>query len=157
MFKRNKQGIMIFLIFGLPIYITSLSVAFDSGFKSFVPFLLPFKEILILITIGTGIWEMKRKLKLMPVDYMVLAYFILTLLYVVLPIGSNTFYDKILAFKSSSFFTFIYLAGRLFRPGEISVTKYFHYILIVIIAAAGVLLFELLTDQQLQTLTGYAD
>ncbi|TDO20171.1 O-antigen ligase family protein [Pedobacter duraquae] len=157
LFNRNKEGIMIFLIFGLPIYITSLSTAFNTGFKSLVPFMLPFKEVLVLITIGTCVWDLKKRMKVLTVDYLVLSYFFVTLLYVFLPIGTNSFFDKAIAFKSSSFFTFIYLAGRVFNPREISINKAFNYILIVIILAAGVLFFELMTDQQLQTLTGYAD
>lgn len=155
--SRNRQGILVFLILGLPIYTTSLSVAMKLGFGSLLPFMQPFKELLILITLGTGLWELNRRIRLQSVDYAILGFFVYTLLYVVLPIGAYGFGDKLIAFKSSSFFTFIYFAGRLFDPAKIYISKYFHYILAVFIIAAAVLFFEIITDQHFQNLTGYSD
>lgn len=154
---RNIQGVLIFLIIGLPIYTTSLSIALQSGFANLVPFMQPFKEVLILITLGIGIWELNRQIRFQSVDYAILAYFFYTLLYVFLPIGQYGPVDKLIAFKSSSFFTLIYFAGRIIDPARLYVSKYFHYILAVFIAAAGILLFEIISDQHFQTLTGYAD
>ncbi len=154
---RNIQGVLIFLIIGLPIYTTSLSVALQSGFVNLVPFMQPFKEVLILIALGIGIWELNRQIRFQAVDYAILAYFFYTLLYVLLPIGQYDPVDKLIAFKSSSFFTLIYFAGRIIDPARLYVSKYFHYILAVFIAAAGILLFEIISDQHFQTLTGYAD
>jgi hypothetical protein len=155
--SRNSQGILVFLILGLPIYTTSLSVALQLGFESFIPFMQPFKELLILITLGTSLWELNRRIRFLSVDYAILAFFIYTLLYVLLPIGTYGFGDKLIAFKSTSFFTFIYFAGRLFDPAKIYISKYFHYILAVFICASAVLFFEIITDQHFQNLTGYAD
>lgn len=155
--SRNKQGVLVFLIIGLPIYTTSLSVALQTGFASLVPFMQPLKELLILITLGIGIWELNRRIRFQTIDYIILAYFFITLLYVLLPIGQYGLGDKIIAFKSSSFFTLIYCAGRIFDPARIYISKYFHYILAVFIAAAGILVFEIISDQHFQTMTGYAD
>jgi hypothetical protein len=155
--SRNMQGVLVFLIIGLPIYTTSLSVALQYGFADIVPFMQPLKELLILISLGTGIWELKRRIRFLRIDYVILAYFSLTLLYVLLPIGQYGLGDKLIAFKSSSFFTLIYCAGRIFDPARIYISKYLHYILAVFIAAAGILLFEIISDQHFQTLTGYAD
>src|SRR6476659_188130 len=155
--SRNKQGILIFLIFGLPIYTTSLSLALKLGFGDLIPYMQPFKELLILATLGISIWELDRRIKFQSIDYAILIYFCYTLIYVILPIGHYGFINKIIAFKSYSFFTFIYFAGRLFNPAKIYISKYFHYILLVFIGAAAILLFEILKDQHFQTLTGYAD
>lgn len=155
--SRNKQGILVFLILGLPIYTTSLSVALQSGLGNLVPYMQPFKELLILITLGISLWELDKRIKFQTIDYAILAYFIYTLLYVALPIGQYSLGDKVIAFKSSSFFTFIYFAGRLFDPAKIYISKYFHYILVVFIGSAGILLFEILNEQHFQTLSGYSD
>jgi len=118
----------VFLILGLPIYTTSLSVALQLGFGSIIPFMQPLKELIILITLGTSIWELNRRIRLQSVDYAILAFFIYTLLYVLLPIGTYGFVNKLIAFKSSSFFTFIYFAGRLFDPAKIqNLTGYADY------------------------------
>jgi hypothetical protein len=155
--SRNKQGILVFLIFGLPIYTTSLSVALKSGFGDLIPYMQPFKELLILSSLGISLWELDKRIKFQSIDYAILAYFSYTLLYVILPIGQYGLIDKVIALKSSSFFTFIYFAGRLFDPAKIYINKYFHYILVVFIGAAGILLFEILSQQHFQTLTGYSD
>ncbi|WP_276359518.1 O-antigen ligase family protein [Daejeonella sp. H1SJ63] len=155
--RKNTQGVLIFLIIGLPIYTTSLSIALQSGFSSLVPFMQPLKELLILISLGIGIWELNSRIRFQSIDYVVLAYFFYTLLYVFLPIGQYGLSAKLIAFKSYSFFPFIYFAGRIIDPARLYVSKYFHYILAVFIAAAGILLFEIFIDQHFQTLTGYAD
>lgn len=154
---RNRQGILLFLIFGLPIYTTSLSIALQEGFGSFIPFIQPIKEILILATVGLGLWEYRGAFRMHLVDYAVVAYFLLTFLYVLLPIGTIGMGGKLIAFKSTTFFLFVYLAGRLIKIHDLYVSKYFHYILVVIIAATLVLFYEKLTDQHFQVASGYAD
>lgn len=74
-----------------------------------------------------------------------------------LPIGEYGLVDRLIAFKSTSFFALIYFAGRLFNPAHLYVNKYFHYILLVCIAAAVIVISEVLLDRHLQTLTGYGD
>lgn len=155
--RRNLQGVLIFLIIGLPIYTTSLSIALQSGFSGLVPFMQPLKELLILISLGIGIWELKTRIRFQSIDYVILAYFFYTLLYVFLPVGQYGLSAKLIAFKSYSFFPFIYFAGRIIDPARLYVSKYFHYILAVFIAAAAILFFEIISDQHFQTLTGYAD
>ncbi|MFA6945926.1 MAG: O-antigen ligase family protein [Pedobacter sp.] len=155
--SRNKQGIFIFLIFGLPIYTTSMAVALQSGLGDLIPLMQPLKEILILITLGISAWELKRKIRFLTVDYAILAYLGYNILYVILPIGQYDLADKIIALKSAGFFTLIYFAGRLFDPASIYISKYFHYILAVFICASAVLLFEILSDQHFQSFTGYSD
>ncbi|MGB4776093.1 MAG: hypothetical protein WBP45_13020 [Daejeonella sp.] len=155
--QKNKEGVLLFLIFGLPIYTTSLSIVFQTGFRSMLPLIQSSKEVIVLIMLGISIWELKRKIKLQLIDYLVFAYLVYTLLYVFLPIGQYGFFNKLLAFKSSTFFVFIYLAGRLLNISEIYISKYFHYILLVAIAATLLLAFEKMNNQHFQTLTGYAD
>jgi hypothetical protein len=157
LFNQNKQGIFIFLIFGLPIYTTSLSIVLQDGLGSLIPVMQLFKELLTLITLGMCTWELKKRIRLLPVDYYALAYLGLTFMYVIFPVGSYGFFDRMIAFKSSSFFIIIYATGRLFNPRTLYISKYFHYILAVIIAASIVLIYEILTDQHFQLLSGYPE
>lgn len=155
--RGNRQAALLFLIIGLPIYTISLSVLYNVGLKDLIVFLQPFKEIIILSLVGTSIWHLKTRIRFHAVDYAVIAFFLYSLLYVFLPVGEFGFASKLLAFKSTTFFTLIYTAGRLFNPREIYISKYFHYILIVAIAAGVVVVGEMIFYQHLQTLTGYAD
>ena len=154
---RNRQGILLFLIFGLPIYTTSLSLALQYGFGDLIPFVQPLKEILILAAVGLGVWEYRGTFRMHAVDYGILAYILFSLLYVLLPIGGAEMGVKVVAYKNITFFAFVYLAGRLIKIKELYVSKYFQYIVVVFIAAFLVLLYEKITDQHLQSLTGYAN
>ncbi|WP_231458857.1 MULTISPECIES: O-antigen ligase [unclassified Pedobacter] len=155
--RGKKDGFILFLIFGLSIYTTVLSVTFSLGFKSLIPILQSLKEVFVILVLGISIFKLKTKIKLHYIDYLIIAFFIYTLLYAFLPVGEQGFGAKIMAFKTLSFFVLVYFCGRLYKPGEIYISKYFHYILLLSIAAAAVLLTEVITDQHLQTRTGYAD
>lgn len=155
--RGKKQGFLLFLIFGLSIYTSALSVSFMLGYKELIIFLQSFKEIFVLVMLGTSIWNINTKLKLQFIDYATLLFLGYTFIYTILPIGEQGLIERLVAFKSMSFFVLVYFCGRLFKPQEIYVSKYFHYILLVIIAAAAVILEEYITDRHLQTLTGYAD
>ncbi len=156
-FRNRQDGVLLFLVFGLPIYITSLSVSFMYGFSAALPVLQAFKEIIIIACLGSLLYNIKRKISFHLFDKLVLIYFFYTLAYVFLPVGSFSFFEKLIAFKSLSFFPLIYFTGRLFPVSAINLNKAFHYICIVAIAAAVVLLFEIIPYQHLQTYTGYAD
>ncbi|NEU10239.1 hypothetical protein GZH53_18090 [Flavihumibacter sp. R14] len=155
--RGNRQAILLFLIFGLPIYITTLSIAFDMGLRDFIGILQLFKEALILTLLGFQVFTLKTRLRFHFIDYAVIAYFCYTLLYALLPIGEQGFVDRIIAFKSISFFPLIYFCGRLIDLKQLYLNKYFHFILYLSLAAAAVVMVEYLTYQHFQTITGYAD
>ncbi|MEJ7778655.1 MAG: O-antigen ligase family protein [Daejeonella sp.] len=155
--KGNKQAFLLFLIFGLPIYVTTLSLVYSTGFTDSMTFVQSTKEFIILLVFIICIWNLKVKVNLHLIDYLVIIFFFYTLMYVLLPIGEHDVINRMVAFKSTSFFGIVYSVGRLFNPREIYINKYFHYILLLTIAAGLVLLVEIITDQHLQHYTGYAD
>jgi hypothetical protein len=157
LFKGKTENVLLFILFGLPIYITSLSVAYMYGVGKGIIVLQAFKELVVLIAISTLVINLKKKLRLHFIDKLVLAYFFYMLAYVFLPLGSYGLYDKLLAFKGISFFPFVYFTGRLIDFNKFSLNKYFNYICFIAIAAAVVLLFEVITYTHFQTYSGYTD
>jgi len=155
--RGKKDGLMLFLIFGLSIYTTALSVTFMLGFKSLIIYFQAFKELSIFLILGYSIWNLKTRIRLHYIDYMIIAFLGYTVIYALLPIGEQAFVNRVMALKTLSFFAVVYFCGRLFKPKEIYLSKYFHYILFLSIAAAVVLLSEMITNQHLQTRTGYSD
>lgn len=153
----RREEVLLFLIFGLPIYITSLCITFDSGFSGLINMLQLFKESIIVSLLGIQIWTLNRKIHFHFIDYAVIAYFSYTFLYAILPIGDEGLLVKLLAFKSISFCSLVYFAGRLFSPKEIYINKYFHYILYLTIAAAIIVSLEYSNSTHFQSLTGFAD
>jgi hypothetical protein len=154
--RRRAGAILIFLICGLPIYTTTLSIVNMYGFPGLVPVLQAFKEIAILTALMGLLYFYKGSFRLQLADKLMLFFLIYTFLYAVLPFGQFGFFQKLLAFKSLSFFVLIYFTGRLTDPRKIFISKYFRFIAAVVIAAAAVLLFEVITYQHLQSHTGYA-
>jgi len=153
----NKvKGIMLFVIFGLPIYTTTLSVTYLLGFGNWIPYLQAFKEITILLFLGYCILNMQTKFKWQWMDKIIAGFAIYACLYTFLPIGSYGLTQKILAFKSISFFPFIYFTGRLFNFRKINLNEVFGFIGILTVLSALVLLYELFSYTHLQTYTGYA-
>lgn len=155
--RGKRESVVLFLILALPIYITSLSVTFSFGLNNYIKFLQPLKELIVIFLLGTQIWTLQGKIRLHKIDFVVIAFFFYTFLYALLPIGEQSFSNRLIAFKSLSFFPLIYFSGRLFDFRKIYLSKYFHLILLAGILAASVTLFEVFFSQHFQTLTGYAD
>ncbi|WP_299586217.1 hypothetical protein [Mucilaginibacter sp.] len=155
--KGNRQGVLVFLIFGLSMYTTAMSVAFLLGLKGFIPVFQYFKEVLIISLFILNIVTLKYLPRLHLIDYAVLGFLLYTFIYAILPIGEESFFNRLLAFKSTSFFVVVYFAGRLMDIRTIYISKYFNYIVLLTIAAGVVLLLEVIFNQHLQTITGFAD
>ncbi|MGZ3756541.1 MAG: O-antigen ligase family protein [Mucilaginibacter sp.] len=155
--KGNREGILIFLIFGLSIYTTAMSVTFMLGLKVLIPFFQFFKEILVLSVFILNLVNLKYRPRLNIIDYAILAFFLYLVLYAVLPIGEQSFANRLMALKSNSFFIIVYFTGRLLDPKSIYINKYFNYIILLTIAAGAVLVVELLMYRQLQLFTGYVE
>lgn len=155
--NKNPQGGLLFLIFGLSIYNTTLSITYAAGLKSYIAILQPFKELVVLTMLVVMVWNLKERVRFHVVDYCMAAYVVYTGLYVVLPIGEFSFGERLLAFKSTSFIGLIYCAGRLIDVRTLEIKKYYHFILIVAISAAALVLFESVSDQHFQSSTGYSE
>ena len=156
-FHKNPQGGMLFIIFGLSIYNTTLSILNQAGYKSLIFLFQPFKEIVILSMLAVLVLGLKERIRFHIIDYCVAGYFLYTGLYVFLPLGDFGFMERLLAYKNTSFFPLIYFAGRLIDPRTLQIKKYFHFILIVTISAAILVMYEAASDQHFQSLTGYSD
>lgn len=155
--KGNRQEVLVYLIFGLSVYTTALSITFNFGYRNFLPVLQSFKELIIAIVFIASLWNLKRKLHFHFVDYAVACFFAYTLLYAILPIGEQGLVNRLIAFKTTSFFALVYATARLINPRQIFISKYFHYIMSLAIFTAIVLIYEIRHDQHLQSLIGLAD
>ncbi|WP_158798480.1 hypothetical protein [Pedobacter sp. L105] len=155
--KGNTQGFLLFIIFGLSMYTTAMSVAFTLGLKDIIPAFQFFKELIILSVLTINILSLRKRPRFHLIDYLIFIFFAYTLAYAILPIGEQSFFDRLIAFKSTSFFVMVYFAGRFFDPTKIYINKYFNYIMLLTIAAGAVICLEVAFNQHLQTVTGYAD
>lgn len=152
----DHGAILLFFVFGLPIYITSLSVLHLLGWDSLIPLFQYSKELVVLISLGILVFRLDAWPRLNTLDKLVLFYFFWIAAYVVLPLGSFGLYEKAVAFKNIAFFPFVYFIGRLINPKQLWLSKYQVLIMVLAVAAGGVLLTEVIRVEHLQTGTGYA-
>jgi hypothetical protein len=156
-YRGNTDGILIFLIFGLSIYTTAMSVSFILGFKDLIPVMQSFKELLVLGVLLLNIVNLKYRPKFHLIDYLILSFFLYLVAYAILPIGGQGFMARLMALKSLSFYIMVYFTGRFFDPRAVYISKYFNYIIILTIAAAAVLMIEVAMRSPLQFHSGYFD
>ncbi|HJV18968.1 MAG TPA: hypothetical protein VJ552_03735 [Sediminibacterium sp.] len=154
--QDKVKGILLFIVFGLPIYTMALSVSYMYGLSKLIPVLQSFKELSLLLYLGYAILNIREKIQLQWMDRIMLAFFCYVFIYVLMPLGSYTFLQRLLAFKSLSFFPLIYFTGRLVDVRKIQLNEIFHYICLLTVTAAAVLLFEVITYTHIQTYSGYA-
>ena len=155
-FSKKYDSILVFFVFGLPIYVTTLSVLDLYGLGVFIPYVQYTKEMVVLITLGLLVYQMNEWPKFTLLDKLVAGYLIYNAIYIILPLGNYGIFLKIVAFKNIAFFPFIYFVGRFVDPKKVWLSKYQLMICVLAIVAAMILLFETISDTHLQTLTGYA-
>jgi hypothetical protein len=154
--KQKANAIFIYVIAGLPIYNTALSIVYGYKLKSWIPVLQSFKELLIIVALVVAVWNYRKKLVPHRLDYWILAFLGYTALYVILPIGKYDIVQKLVALKSLSFFTINYFVGRLLDTTSFSLQKILYAVGVLAFFAACLLAFELITYTHFQTHIGYA-
>lgn len=152
----NTEGFFIFIIWGLPVYITVLSLVYICGYPYLVPILQSFKEFLILVTLPALVLQLRSSIRLQLADWLVICFFLLSAAYLFIPLGEYSFIQKLIAFKSISFFPFIYFTGRLIPLEKIVLNKLLTMICMLTIAASGISLTEYINNLHFQSITGYA-
>ena len=157
MFKKQIEGFLIFVIVGLPIYINAMSVSFMYGFSRWIPLLQSFKELAVLGACLLVATQLKEKPVLHVIDKLIIGFFVYTLLYVIVPIGSYTIMAKLMALKNLSFFCLLYFIGRFCDREQVNINKLFSFIVIVLLVATIVVFGERILNQHLHSFTGFSD
>lgn len=152
---RNINGLLLFIIAGLPIYIHALSVSFLYGMTKYITLLQSFKELIVLMAFGMVVLNIKKKPTFHLTDKLIFIFFCISVLYLILPIGIYGFYNRLLAFKALSFFPIIYFTGRFCDFSTIHIKQLFSAISVVIIIAGVVVLIEAILYEHLHAHTGF--
>ena len=156
--KKQIEGLLAYVIVGLPIYMNTMSVSFMYGFAAWIPVMQSLKEVIVLISAYFVFTyaRVSRRIKLHYIDVLVAFFFVYTLSFVFLPVGSYSFLKKALALKNLSFFPFLYFIGRFCNSRTVNINKVFTFIVVIIMIAACVVVVERFNYQHLQTYTGYS-
>lgn len=155
---NNKLAhVVTFIIFALPIYITAMSVTVLYNLDFAVPYMQLSKEIVVVLALGVLLLKNKIALTITKFDKILVFYLALIFIYVLLPIGSRSMYQRIIAMKSIAFFPIVYFVGRFIPAEKINLNKLFRFACIVSILAAVVIIIEVVRNEHLQVSTGYAE
>lgn len=154
--------LLIYLVAFLPIYTVFLS--FTYAFLEIEPltkFIQYSKELVVLFTLI--VWALGRKKNLLSdswsfsgLDWRFIAFFGLSFVYLILPIGEADFVSKATYFKNILLLCFAYLFGRQislsFEQWQIT----FKVVLTVTLIAFGIVMLERLTSTHFHSHIGYA-
>jgi hypothetical protein len=154
--RGQTDGLLVFIVFALPLYFTSLSITNMLGLGSLVPLVQASKEGMAALAFGGVLWQLRRRFRPATTDWLLLLYVGYALVYLLVPSGFSI-KEKLLAYKGLAFFPLLYFVGRLVDPNKIVLRKWLYYICVVTIAAGAVVAFEALRGEHLQQHTGYAD
>jgi hypothetical protein len=157
LFKKQVDGFLIFVIVGLPIYINAMSVSFMYGFSKWIPLLQSFKELAVFLACLLVATQIKQRPVLHLIDKLIIAFFVYTLLYAFVPIGSYSIMGKLMALKNLSFFCLLYFIGRFCDREQVNINKLFSFIVIVLLVATIVVFGERILNQHLHSFTGFSD
>jgi hypothetical protein len=157
LFKKQVDGFLIFVIVGLPIYINVMSVSFMYGFSKWIPLLQSFKELAVLGACLLVATQIKQRPVLHLIDKLIIAFFVYTLLYAFVPIGSYSIMGKLMALKNLSFFCLLYFIGRFCDREQVNINQLFSFIVIVLLVATIVVFGERIFNQHLHSFTGFSD
>ena len=153
--QGRSRDMLVFIIMGLPIYTTSLSVAFYFGGKPVVSVMQLCKELVVLTATVVVLLSIREKPKLMLVDKLVGAFLLLTITYAVIPLGGYSFLERLVALKALSFFPFLYICGRFMPLETVYIKKVFTWIAALSLAAGGVVVLEWIFNIHFQNFSGY--
>jgi hypothetical protein len=152
----DYRKLPVFFVVGLPIYITSLSILHLNGLDTVIPFFQYSKEVVVLLSLGLLLYRLQALPTWNWLDRCMMIYFFYTATFIFLPIGNFNLIQKLIAFKNISFFPFLYFIGRLINEKNIWISKIQKHIMLLAVAAAILLMGELLTNTHFQSITGYA-
>lgn len=161
-FKGKWSYFIYFLAAFLPIYITSLSLIFlVTRSAEILSVFQIIKEVIILLAFGGFVFFQKEMFsypfRQRPTDWLMLGLLTLGFLYLLLPIGSATFVNKALYYKSMLMPGFVYFLGRNTRWNEAEIKRLFSVIFVVMFAAFAVNVVEsFILQAHLQQFSGYA-
>ena len=157
LFQGKPERIIWFILLGMSIYTTSLSLMYQYGLLSVVNVVKYFKEIAAISTLTYLVAQYKGKMKFHLIDWLVFILFFYCFAYVFFPVGKMTFIEKLTVFKSYGMFGLMYFIGRLLVLSDTDLKKIFTVIIVLTLVAIGVQQVEVLLNQHLQTITSYTD
>lgn len=161
-FKGKWSYFIFFLVAFLPFYITSLSVTYlATRSPEILGIFQILKEAAVLVSILVFIFFQRKifeyPLRLQSTDWMMLGFLGLGFLYLLLPLGQASFFNKALYYKSMLIPGLVYFLGRNTRFDEVEIGWVFKIIFAVAIGAFLVNCIEnFLLGAHLQQFTGYA-
>ncbi|KEO73632.1 hypothetical protein EL17_12085 [Anditalea andensis] len=162
-FKGKSEWTIIFLCLYMPFYTLILSIVYSATESTAVmAFFQYLKEIVISLGLISFLLYQKDifgyAIRLNVVDKLFIAFLSLFTLYLFLPLGEATFFNKLFYFKNTLILGIIYFFGRIADFSKNQLHLLFKCIMAISIAAFVVNVIEAgILHRHLQTYTGYAE
>ena len=160
-FKGKWEHVIFFMCLYLPVYITVLSISYQTTGSTLVVAVFQYlKEIVLVLALASFIFFQRDifdyGLRLNIVDKLFIAFFFLAFLYLLLPLGEATFVNKLIYLKNSMLMGMLYFFGRNTVFDEDRTVMLFKCIMGIAVAAFALNIVEKILGVHFQSFTGYA-
>jgi hypothetical protein len=159
--KGNWEFVVFFAALFFPFYITILSVVYTTVRSSLL--LTAFQSIkeLVIVLAVVSFFVFQRdfaryEFRLMRLDYLFICFYLISFVFLVLPVGEATLINKVLYFKNMAFMGLFYFFGRNTRFDGQTLKRLLHVLLGIGLLAFLLNMVELVLDTHFQQYTGYA-
>ncbi|AWW30606.1 O-antigen ligase domain-containing protein [Echinicola strongylocentroti] len=160
-FKGKWEWAIFFLVLYVPCYISILSIVFQATGSPFIVSIFQYlKEFILLLSILSylvfqqNIFDYPFRIQL--VDKLFLAFYVLCIGFLVLPIGDASFVVKAQYFKNVLVMGLVYFLGRNSSLSDREYRSLFLIVLVLFLSAFGLNIIEKLAGIHFQNMTGYA-
>ncbi len=159
---RNFWYLVIYILCFFPFYQNAMIFTYQqTGSIVAVKFIQYSKEIVIfgslLLFIGQDRNIFQRRFRLHTLDYVLIAFLGLALLYVFLPLGDASFVNKAIYFKNILLFGVVYFFGRNENVTERQVLSLLKGVMILGVVAFVIVTIETRMDTHLQSVIGFTE
>ncbi len=160
-FKGNWEYIIFFAVLFFPFYISLVSTVYSSTKSTLVLSGFQYIKEIVMVSALIGFFVYQKNYteyayRLSKLDYLFIIFYLLVLIFLILPIGEATLFSKLLYFKNVALMGLFYFFGRNTNFDNLTIKKLLHTILTIAVLALGLNIIEILLDTHFQQYTGYA-
>ena len=159
----NPLYILLYIICFLPFYTTFQIIVFNAFDNIFLVNLIKYSKDFVFFTsfvlfiLGTKEGLLSTKIKFSLLDKLILSFLILTLVYLIIPLGDAAFLSKVIYSKNIFLIGIVYFFGRKTKFNSKNWNSILRIIIILTVLSFIIAFFENIIGIHLHSLIGYAD
>jgi hypothetical protein len=161
LFKKRIEYLLYYLVIFLPVYTVFLCLIYQGTDNEIITKIVQYSKEIVILTFLLTLFITRKDYfsfvwKWHIMDRLFIAFILLSLIYLIVPIGEASFFNKAVYFKNILLFCLMYLFGRVSTFKFKVWRKVFNLIFIVTLVAFLIVVAEKTLDTNLHHYVGYA-